>query len=126
MTLGNKIYSLQIWDTAGQEKFRALTSSYYKGAHACVCVFDLSVPETLTKCEYYIDKALEEEIEKECIVLVGNKGDIEGCEENQKAGEEFAEKFGIKYKTVSAKEGTNVIEVFNAVSYTHLTLPTKA
>ena len=38
---------MQIWDTAGQEKFRALTSNYYKGSQGCVCVFDLSDPSTL-------------------------------------------------------------------------------
>lgn len=43
-------YSLQIWDTAGQEKFRSLTSTYYKGSQACVCVYDLSAPESLPKC----------------------------------------------------------------------------
>lgn len=42
-----KPYSLQIWDTAGQEKFRALTSTYYKGSQGCVCVFDLSDPSTI-------------------------------------------------------------------------------
>jgi Ras-related protein Rab-1A len=40
--VGDKQYSLQIWDTAGQEKFRSLTSTYYKGSQACICVFDLA------------------------------------------------------------------------------------
>ncbi len=56
--IGSRVYSLQIWDTAGQEKFRALTSSYYKGAHGCVCVFDLADLQTLEKCDYYVEKAL--------------------------------------------------------------------
>ena len=33
---------LQIWDTAGQEKFRTITSSYYRGAHALMIVFDIT------------------------------------------------------------------------------------
>lgn len=45
--VASKLYSLQIWDTAGQEKFRSLTSSYYKGSQGCVCVFDLSDLSTL-------------------------------------------------------------------------------
>lgn len=40
--VNNKNYSLQIWDTAGQEKFRALTSTYFKNCNACICVYDLS------------------------------------------------------------------------------------
>lgn len=42
--LGVKQIALQIWDTAGQEKFKALTQSYFKGAQACICVYDLSEP----------------------------------------------------------------------------------
>ena len=71
-----KPYSLQIWDTAGQQKFRALTSTYYKGSQACVCVFDLSDESTINRCDYYIQKALEQNITKDCIYLVGNKSDI--------------------------------------------------
>ena len=48
--IGDRMCTLQIWDTAGQEKFRSLTASYYKGSHACICVFDLNNLETLEKC----------------------------------------------------------------------------
>lgn len=48
--IAEKNYSLQIWDTAGQEKFRSLTATYYKGSQGCVCVFDLTDPESLAKC----------------------------------------------------------------------------
>jgi small GTP-binding protein len=75
--VNDKNYSLQIWDTAGQEKFRALTSTYYKGSQACVCVFDLTDPTTLERCDFYLNKALEENIPKECIYLLGNKSDLE-------------------------------------------------
>jgi small GTP-binding protein len=62
--VGEKLYSLQIWDTAGQEKFRALTSSYYKGSQGCICVFDLADPVSLERCDYYLNKALEENVPK--------------------------------------------------------------
>ena len=89
--LEDKLYSLQIWDTAGQEKFRALTSTYYKGSQGCVCVFDLADPSTLERCDYYINKALEENVPKECIYLVGNKSDIP--HEQAEAGKAFAQKY---------------------------------
>ncbi len=41
-TVNGKSYSLQIWDTAGQQKFRALTSTYFKNCNACICVYDLN------------------------------------------------------------------------------------
>lgn len=40
--VSNKQIGLQIWDTAGQEKFKALTETYFRGAHGCICVFDIN------------------------------------------------------------------------------------
>ena len=68
---------MQIWDTAGQEKFKALTSTYFKGSQGCVVVFDLSDESTIERCDYYLNKALEEGISKECIFFIGNKSDME-------------------------------------------------
>jgi len=91
----NKHYSLQIWDTAGQEKFRALTSTYYKGSQGCVCVFDLSDDSTIERCDYYLAKALEENIPSECIYFVGNKSDVKH-EKNVRASE-LAERYKVQY-----------------------------
>mmetsp|Transcript_33796 Transcript_33796/g.40840 ORF Transcript_33796/g.40840 Transcript_33796/m.40840 type:complete len:163 (+) Transcript_33796:2542-3030(+) len=44
-------FTLHIWDTAGQEKFRSLSQAYYRGARACIAAFDLGVPETLDHCQ---------------------------------------------------------------------------
>ena len=57
-----KTFSLQIWDTAGQEKFRALTGAYFKNCSACLCVYDLSDKESIEKADYYLNKAIEENI----------------------------------------------------------------
>jgi small GTP-binding protein len=80
----DKDISLQIWDTAGQEKFRSLTSTYYKGSQGCICVFDLSNDASLDSCDYYINKAMDENIPKKCIYLIGNKSDM-GNADNEKA-----------------------------------------
>lgn len=47
--VGLKQIILQIWDTAGQEKFRALTQSYFRSAQGCICVYDINDPESLKK-----------------------------------------------------------------------------
>lgn len=93
--VADKLYSLQIWDTAGQEKFRALTSTYYKGSQACICVFDISDDTSLERCDYYLNKALEENVPKDCIYLVGNKNDIPHSD-NEK-GKELAAKYEVNY-----------------------------
>ena len=69
---------LQIWDTAGQEKFRTITSSYYRGAHALMIVFDITDPQSYEDAVGY----WFEEIKNSCppqtqILLVGNKSDLE-------------------------------------------------
>jgi small GTP-binding protein len=55
--VNKKTFSLQIWDTAGQEKFRALTSTYFKNCSACICVYDLNDKESIIKTDYYLNKA---------------------------------------------------------------------
>jgi small GTP-binding protein len=74
--VGDTSYSLQIWDTAGQEKFRSLTSAYFRGSNACICVYDLNDTSTLVKCDYFLEKAFDESIPKSCIFLIGNKKDL--------------------------------------------------
>lgn len=45
-------FTLHLWDTAGQEKFRSLSQAYYRGARACIAAFDLGVPESLEHCTH--------------------------------------------------------------------------
>jgi small GTP-binding protein len=45
-------FTLHLWDTAGQEKFRSLSQAYYRGARACIAAFDLGVPESLEHCKH--------------------------------------------------------------------------
>lgn len=112
----SNVYSLQIWDTAGQEKFRALTSTYYKGSQGCVCVFDLSDITSLEKCEYYLNKAIEENIPRECIYLVGNKKDILK-NLTVEEGRSLAERFEINYEECSALDGTNISDIFDRLGH---------
>lgn len=77
--LGAKQIILQIWDTAGQEKFKSLTQAYFKGAHACICVYDLTDFQSLGRAEEYLKYAIDINIHKDCIFLLGNKSDqVEG------------------------------------------------
>jgi Ras-related protein Rab-1A len=67
----------QVWDTAGQEKFRTITSSYYRGAQGVLIVFDVAKRETwehVAKWLEQVDKYSSEGIQK---VIVANKTDLE-------------------------------------------------
>ena len=111
--LDNKKIKLQIWDTAGQERFRTITTSYYKGAHAILIVFDITDRESFEHVRNWmadIDKFAKEGVLR---ILVGNKCDLETSRQVRKEeGNEIANKYGIKYIETSAKETTNIEDLF--------------
>ena len=67
----NKI-KLQIWDTAGQEKYRTITTTYYRGAHVIMLVFDLTNEYSFTSLKHWITE-IKKYIEHNNFILVGNK-----------------------------------------------------
>ena len=111
--IDNKKIKLQIWDTAGQERFRTITTSYYKGAHAILIVFDITDRESFEHVRNWmadIDKFAKEGVLR---ILVGNKCDLENSRQVRKEeGNEIANKYGIKYIETSAKETTNIEDLF--------------
>lgn len=73
---GNKV-KLQIWDTAGHERFRTITSSYYRGAHALLIVFDISDRQSYLDATNYWYGEIRNSCPPETqILLVGNKCDL--------------------------------------------------
>lgn len=73
---GKKI-KLQIWDTAGQEKYKAITNSFYCNSNAALIVFDLSLKESLDRVEYWINEVKKFTREDVILMLIGNKTDLE-------------------------------------------------
>ncbi|XP_012969398.1 ras-related protein Rab-36 isoform X2 [Mesocricetus auratus] len=70
-------YSLQIWDTAGQEKFKCIASAYYRGAQVIITVFDLTDVQTLEHTRQWLEDALRENEAGSCFLfLVGTKKDL--------------------------------------------------
>ncbi|CAB0035732.1 unnamed protein product [Trichogramma brassicae] len=108
---------LQIWDTAGQERFRTITSTYYRGTHGVIVVYDVTSGDSFANVKRWLH-----EIEHNCDVvvnriLVGNKND----EPDQKVvltedAQRFANQMGIKLFETSAKDNTNVEEMFMAIT----------
>lgn len=123
---GHKV-KLQIWDTAGQEKFKAITKAYYRGAHGILVVFDIANMDSFTRTESWIESIREANTDID-ILLIGNKADLQRQVSKEEA-QALAEKFNIKYYETSAKENENVGKAFEdlaALAYKrNLTTPHK-
>ena len=77
INVDDKKLKLQIWDTAWQERFKTITSTYYKGAHGVIIVYDITDKDSFRSVENWIaelDKHASENVNK---MLVGNKCDLE-------------------------------------------------
>uniref|UniRef100_A0A8D0KTU6 Ras-related protein Rab-36 n=1 Tax=Strix occidentalis caurina TaxID=311401 RepID=A0A8D0KTU6_STROC len=113
-------YNLQIWDTAGQEKFKCIASAYYRGAEVIITVFDLADIQTLDHTKQWLEDALREnEPDSSFIFLVGTKKDLVSdavCERTELDAIRFANEMQAEYWSVSAKTGENVKEFFSRVA----------
>ena len=111
--IGNKIYRIQIWDTAGQEKYRSITRNYYKNSVCTLVVYDITCRKSFNEVKNWIEDCKKICSKDVYMVLVWNKLDLEEQREvTKEEGEELAEELGIKFFETSAKEGTNVEDVF--------------
>ena len=77
VTLDGKQIKLQIWDTAGQESFRSITRSYYRGAAGALLVYDITRRETFNHLTSWLDDARTHSNSNMTIMLIGNKSDME-------------------------------------------------
>ena len=111
-----KIIKLQIWDSAGQEKFRSLIPNYIRGSSLVFIVYDVSNRKSYENLQGWID--FVNNIENSNIVIIGNKIDLEN---QRKVTYEEAKKFcsekNYEFFEVSAKEDTNLNDMlFNSVA----------
>ena len=66
----------QLWDTAGQEKYRAITVAHYRKALGCLIVYDITHRKTFSNVKFWLDSLLAQAEQDICIMLVGNKLDV--------------------------------------------------
>ena len=111
----NLYASLKIFDTAGQEKYRSLTKSYYKQAQGIILVFDLTNEISFSKLNKWINE-INENTENVVIILVGNKADSSDRKVDKINAENYAKERNIKYIETSAKEGTNILLLFEELA----------
>jgi Ras-related protein Rab-8A len=112
---GNE-YKLQIWDTAGQEKFRTITQAYYRRARGVAIVFDWSQPDSFHHVTDWLDSLHEEHAKGTIpIVLIGNKEDLEHRVDDEDA-QALAKAQGIELFSASAKLGNGIDSAFEKLA----------
>jgi len=113
ITIDSRQIKLQIWDTAGQESFRSITRSYYRGAAGALLVYDITRRETFNHLTRWLEEARQNSNSNMAIMLIGNKSDLEHRRAvSTKEGEQFAQENGLIFLETSAKTAANVEEAF--------------
>eukprot|EP01104_Vermistella_antarctica_P019440 TRINITY_DN7614_c0_g1_i1.p1 TRINITY_DN7614_c0_g1~~TRINITY_DN7614_c0_g1_i1.p1 ORF type:complete len:196 (+),score=39.59 TRINITY_DN7614_c0_g1_i1:268-855(+) len=116
LNIDGKTCRLIITDTAGQERFRTLTSSYYRNADAIIVVYDITDQESFTDVEGHITEGTRYSQRSEKF-LVGNKADLDDERvADKEEGQALADKHNILFYETSAKTGNGVDHFFESVA----------
>ncbi|KAF4512816.1 hypothetical protein G6O67_000154 [Ophiocordyceps sinensis] len=113
---------LSLWDTAGQETYKSVTRSYFRGASGALLVFDLSRKQTFRHVTDWLNDLRAIAEPDIVVILVGNKADLAHQEENKREvtrdeAESWARRNGVmEYVETSAKSGENVEKAFMRVA----------
>lgn len=103
---------IQIWDTAGMERFRSLNNVYYQRAVGAILVFDLTNLDSFKELDSWRDEFISKTSPNAIIILVGNKSDLEDQIEVDKNDiDQYCSQHGLKYYETSACTGHNVTNV---------------
>ena len=115
--INDKAIKLQIWDTAGQESFRSITRSYYRGSIGALLVYDITKRSSFENLQKWLEEMKENAYSKMQIILIGNKVDLESERQvSTEEGETFAKKHSLIFFETSAKTAINVEKAFLSVT----------
>jgi len=107
---------MQIWDTAGQDRFRSMAPMYYRGSQGAVVMYDVTSEESFTGVDAWITELRENVQGSLTIAIVGNKCDIEDKRVIDTArGKEFALNHQCLFFETSAKNDTGIVDLFQNV-----------
>jgi Ras-related protein Rab-1A len=121
--IDNKVLKLQLWDTAGQDRFKNIVSTYYRGAQGIFIVFDVTNRVSFTNVSKWYQETINFLPETTIKLLIGNKCDL-GLPFRLVTEEEalnLAKKLGIEYIETSAKSSSNVSIIFDKMAASILT-----
>jgi len=108
---------LQVFDTAGQETFRSIARSYYRGAAGALLVYDVTQRVTFEHLATWLRDAREYSSPELVVIVVGNKCDLESERQvTTEEGQKFADDNGLVFLETSAMSAKNVEKAFVSVA----------
>ena len=118
LSFEKKNITLDIWDTAGQEKFRSLNWIFYLNAKAVILVYDITIKETFDKIKNYWYGQIKENCDNEVIIAIAaNKSDLyEKRKVSNEEEEEYAKSIGAFFPSTSAKDGSGITSLFEIIA----------
>lgn len=113
IVVGDKTIKFNIWDTAGQEKYRALAPMYYRGSQACVIVYDVTSMQSYKSVSVWIRELQSHAPSDVVLALAANKSDlINRTAVPVKEARALADSIGALFIETSAKNSMNVNQLF--------------
>lgn len=118
--INGKNLVMGIWDTAGNERYDAMTKIYYRGAKAAIVCYDVTKPSTFQKAKFWVRELRD--VEEECkIYLCGTKKDILSNSDiittpDIDTVQNYASGIQAKFFLTSSKTGENVVELFTEIA----------
>ena len=113
LNINNTLYRIQIWDTAGQEKYKSIIRGYYKNSVCALIVYDISKKQSFDNIYKWMEDCKNQSSKTILMALIGNKIDLDHKREvNYEEGKDFADKYNMLFFETSAKTGFNIDKVF--------------
>ena len=117
LNINNQEIKLKIWDTAGEERFRNITTQYYKGADGIVLIYDVTDDASFEKIRDWMEQILSNTKREDIgLVLLGNKCDMEPRSVTEEQGIKMAEELKVSYFETSALTGQGIKEAFDELT----------
>lgn len=107
---------LHVWDTGGQERFRAMTHLYYRDAAGAVIVYDCTDAHSQASVTYWVHEMQSKGPANVKIAVVANKSDVETKAVDAKAMKAYCDEQGLLFVETSAKTGDNVGLLFESLA----------
>jgi Ras-related protein Rab-1A len=111
-----RVAKLQIWDSAGQDRFRSITRSYYRGSALVLAVFDVTDESSFQSVPQWVREVQQNANEDAQLLLVANKIDSPARVVSTEQAKNLAHDLGVPLIETSAKDATNVETAFLTIT----------